>query len=136
MGGLAAMAQKEIEVILARQLASYLATPIFIVDPRGNLLFYNEPAETILGRRYEETGEMRVDEWSTLFEPADEQGHPLDPGALPLVVALNEHRPAHRSFWIRGLDGVQRQIEVAAFPLIGQAQRFLGAIAVFWQVEE
>lgn len=130
------MSQKEIEVILARQLASYLITPIFIVDPQGNLMFYNEPAEKILGRRYEETGEMRVEEWSTLFKPFDEQGHPLAPDDLPLVVALNQHRPVHRSFWIHGLDGVQRKIEVAAFPLIGQAQRFLGAIAIFWQVEE
>lgn len=128
------MLQKEIEVILARQLASYLVTPIFIVDPQGNLVFYNESAETILGRRFEETGELRVDEWSTLFEPTDEQGNPVYPESLPLVVALNEHRPSHRSFWIRGLDGVQRQIEVAAFPLIGQARRFLGAVAIFWQV--
>jgi hypothetical protein len=35
------MAQKEIEVILTRQLASYLAMPIIIIDPLGTLLFYN-----------------------------------------------------------------------------------------------
>ena len=35
------MAHEEIEVILARQLASYLAMPIFIVDPQGTLLYYN-----------------------------------------------------------------------------------------------
>ena len=35
------MLQKAIEVILMRQLASYLAMPIFVVDPDGNLLFYN-----------------------------------------------------------------------------------------------
>ena len=129
------MLQKEIEVILARQLASYLVTPIFIVDPQGNLVFYNESAEKILGRRFEETGELGVDEWSTLFEPTDEQGHALEPEALPLVVTLKEHRPAHRNFWIRGLDGVQRRIEVAAFPLIGQARRFLGAVAIFWEMD-
>ena len=37
------MSQKEIEVILARQLASYLALPVFIVDLEGTLLFYNDP---------------------------------------------------------------------------------------------
>jgi PAS domain-containing protein len=46
------MPQLEIEMILMRQLASYLAMPIFIVDPVGNLVFYNEPAESILGRRF------------------------------------------------------------------------------------
>ena len=50
------MAQKEIEVILARQLAEYLTLPIFIVDPNGDLLYYNEPAEEILGSRFGETG--------------------------------------------------------------------------------
>ena len=34
------MAQKEIEVILTRQLASYLAMPIIIMDSVGTLLFY------------------------------------------------------------------------------------------------
>ena len=126
--------QKEIEVILARQLADYLAMPIFIVDPQGTLIFYNEPAERILGRRFDETGEMPVGEWSTLFEPTDEEDKPLAPDSLPLVIALTERRPAHRSFWIRGLDRVRRHIEVTAFPLIGLAERYLGAIAIFWEV--
>ncbi len=128
------MSQKEIEVILARQLADYLAMPIFIADPQGTLLFYNEPAERILGRRFDETGEMAVGEWSTIFRPTDETGKPLLPKSLPLVIALYEHRPAHGQFWIQGLDGVQRHIEVTAFPLIGQAERYLGAIAIFWEV--
>jgi hypothetical protein len=36
--------------------------------------------------------------------------------------------------WIRGLDNVQRHLEVTGFPLIGQANRYLGAIAVFWEI--
>jgi len=130
------MPQKEIEMILARHLASYLAMPIFIVDPQGNLLFYNEPAESILGRRFEETGEMPVAVWSTIFKPTDEKGSPIDPASHPLVVALTLRCPAHRGFWIRGLDGVLRHIEVVAFPLVGQADRFLGAIAIFWEITE
>lgn len=128
------MSQKEIEVILARQLADYLATPIFLVDPEGTLIFYNEPAEKILGRRFGETGEMRAGVWSTLFEPVDEDGKALAPGDLPLVVALTKRQPAHRVFWIRGLDRVLRHIEVTAFPLVGQADRHLGAIAIFWEI--
>ena len=127
--------QKEIELILARQLASHLAMPIFIVDPPGNLIYYNEPAELILGRRFEETGEMPVKEWSTIFKPTDENGEPLPPEGLPLVIALRDHRPAHRDMWIMGLDGVRRLIEVTAFPLDGQAERYLGAMALFWEAE-
>ncbi len=125
--------QKEIELILARQLASYLAMPIFIVDPRGNLVYYNEPAEGILGHRFEETGEMPVEEWTTLFQPTDETGKPLAPESLPLMVALTQHSPDHREMWIEGLDGVRRFIEVTAFPLDGQAERYLGALAIFWE---
>jgi len=130
------MSQKEIEVILARQLVSYLALPVFIVDPQGTLLFYNEPAESVLGRRFEETGEMRISEWSTIFKPMDEHGRPIKPDSLPLAIALNERRPAHGRFWIRGLDGVLRHIEVTAVPIIGQAERYLGGIAIFWEVKE
>jgi len=127
------MSQQEVEVILARQLADYLALPVFIVDQGGNLLFYNEPAELILGHRYDETGPMPAQEWGTIFEPTDEAGQPLRVGELPLTIALVERKPAYRVFWIRGLDGVKRRIEVTAFPLIGQADRYLGAMALFWE---
>jgi PAS domain-containing protein len=126
--------QQEIEMILARQLASYLIMPIFVVDPAGTLVFYNEPAELILGRRFEETGAMPMREWSTIFEPTDEAGAPIAPAELALAIALAEQRPAHRAFWIRGLDNVHRHIEATCLPLIGQAQRFLGALAIFWEV--
>jgi PAS domain-containing protein len=41
-----------------RQAASYVAMPIFVVDPGGDLVYFNEPAEELLGLRYEEVGEM------------------------------------------------------------------------------
>jgi hypothetical protein len=130
------MSQKEIEVILTRQLATYLAMPIFIVDPDGTLLFYNEPAEPILGQRYGETGEMPAEIWTTLFHPTDEADRPLLPETLPLMRALTGRKPAHGDFWIRGLDQVRRHVDVLAFPLSGQAGRFLGGVALFWEVRE
>ena len=130
------MSQQEIEVILARHLAEYLAMPIFIVNPAGDLIFYNEPAEAILGTRYTETGIMPAGEWSTVFNPVDQQGVSIPADELPLMIALIKRRPAHKIFWIQGLDGGLREIEVAAFPLIGQAERFLGGIAIFWEREK
>ena len=127
------MSQQEIEVILSRHLAECLAMPIFIVNPDGDLIFYNEPAEAILGQSYNETGMMRANEWATIFQPFDSNGNPLPPQELPLVIALREHHPAHKIFSIHGKDGVSREIEVTAFPLIGQADRFLGALAIFWE---
>ena len=126
-------AQHEVEVILLKQLASYLAVPIFVVDPTGDLVYYNEPAESLLGRRYDETGEMPMAEWSTIFIPTDDEGNPVPPDALPLSVALLRQEPDHQSFWIRGLDNQARRISVSAFPVIGQHDRHLGAVAMFWE---
>lgn len=127
------MAQHEIEIILTRQLASCLATPVFLVDPEGTLLYFNEPAEEVLGQRFDEAGVMPAERWSTIFSPTDEAGQPIPPESLPLVVALTEGQPAHGRFWIRGLDRVPRYIEVTAFPLIGVGGRFVGAVAIFWE---
>ncbi|HEX5585725.1 MAG TPA: PAS domain-containing protein [Acidimicrobiia bacterium] len=125
--------QHEVEVILFKQVASYLATPIFVVDPDGSLAYYNEPAERLLGCRYDETGAMPMSEWSTIFVPRDEQGAPLPTEALPLALALERHEPAHGDMWITGLDGAYRHISVTAFPLVGQGDRDLGAVAIFWE---
>lgn len=130
------MPQREIEQILTRQLASHLAMPAFMVDTDGTLIYYNEPAEQILGRRYEETFEMPLEEWASRFTPVDESGRPVPPEELPLVIALREQRPAQSRFYIEGYDQVRRLIEVTAFPLtgkIGSATRNLGALALFWE---
>lgn len=130
------MAQKEIEMILTRQLASYLAMPIFIVDPQGNLVFYNEPAEVILGHHFDETGEMAAAEWATIFTPTDEAGKLIPQDELPLIITLREKKPAHKSFWITGLDKIPRYIEVTAFPLTGEVGRDIGALAIFWDAKK
>lgn len=127
------MAQFPIELILTRQLASQLAMPTFLVDEKGVLVFYNEAAEEILGRRFEEAGAMTPREWLAAFTPRDVGGQPLPAEALPLTIALREQRPAHADFRIRGLDGVDRCIEATAFPLIGLAGRRAGAVVVFWK---
>ena len=130
------MAQQEIEVILARHLAEQLVMPIFIVSPSGDLLFYNESAEPILGCRYDETGVMPASELANIFQTVDQDGHPMNPDDLPIMIALTQRHPAHKRFWIRGLDGALRKIDVTAFPLNAQAHRFLGAVAIFWEVQE
>ena len=129
------MPQREVELILTRQLASYLTMPIFLTDAEGILLYYNEPAERLLGRRYEEVGEMPIEEWSAAFRPTGEDGERLREEDLPLVTALKKHRPAHRVFSITGLDGRARRIAATAFPIEGQHGRQLGAVSIFWEAE-
>jgi PAS domain-containing protein len=127
------VAQQPMELILLKQLASTLALPIFIVSPDGDLLFYNEPAEAILGSRFDETGEMPLGVWSVLFIPEDEHGDAFPPERLPLVRTLSEHKPVHDRFFILGLDGVRRSLSVTSVPIIGLGDRFLGAVALFWE---
>lgn len=123
----------EIEIILNRQLADCLSIPVFITDTNGNLIFYNEPAEGILGKRFEDTGEMPVEQWSTDFKPVDDQGHALAPEELPLVKTLKHAAPFHKSFGIVSLDGKIQKISVTSYPIIGRTGKMLGAVAIFWK---
>ena len=127
------MSQKPIELILMRQLASSLAMPIFLVDATGTLIFYNEPAELVLGMRFNETGEMPAAEWATLWEPTEVDGTPLAPERVPLMIAFAERKPAHVELSIRGLDGTRRRIGATAFPLIRPTEELLGAVVIFWE---
>jgi hypothetical protein len=125
-----------IELILSRQLAECLAMPVFLTDTVGNLLFYNEPAEDILGKRYEDTGEMHVDEWGTVFKNKDDAGNPIPTEELPLVKTLLNRLPYHKTFWIESLQGKAERISVTSYPIIGRAETFVGAIAIFWRSSE
>ena len=100
-----------------------------------NLIFYNEPAEELLGLRYEETGVMPMAEWSSIFTPRDDHGNVLPPEELPLVHTMSEQLPAHGEFWIKSLKGVKFKISVTSFPSMGRPNRFLGGIAIFWKTK-
>ena len=125
---------KPIQIILARQLASSLATPILIVDTEGTLIFYNEPAEIILDQRFEETGEMRADAWSGRFAVADEARNPIAQEDRPMMMALSERKPFSRTVWMRCGHREWLHVNITAFPLIGEERQFLGAQMIFWEV--
>jgi PAS domain-containing protein len=128
-------AQRDLILILARDLLSRLATPGFVVDDAGTLAYFNEAAEPVLGLSYAESGELRAGEWASGWKPADAQGQPIPLEELPLGIAFREGRPAHHAMHILGGDGVERDIEVTAFPLKTHADVTVGAIAVFWERE-
>jgi len=127
------MSQEDFEITLSQRFAEHLAMPIFIVNPVGDLVYYNEPAELLLGTRFSETGIMPASEWSTIFHPVDQNGESIPQDDLPLIIAIKERRPAHEVFWIVDLEGNLREIEVTALPLINQEEHFLGGMAIFWE---
>ena len=126
---------RPLQLILARNLLSSLSTPAFLVDAAGDVLFFNEAAGGMLGRRYEETGRMLAGEWTATFGPFDDDGAPIPFDNLPLTAALRGNRPAHAGFRIRSATGVEHQIEASALPIIGDTN-FHGAMVVFWPVGE
>ncbi len=129
------MPQQAVELILLRQLASYLSIPLFIMGPDEKLLFYNEAAETLVGQPFAEAEQMALDDLGTIFQVVDEHGSAVPRDRMPLTVALRERRPVHVRLRGQGLDGTRRTIELTAFPLQGQAGRHLGAVAIFWEVD-
>jgi PAS domain-containing protein len=127
--------QKPLELILARNLMSALSTPAFLVDEGGLLVFYNEAAGLLLGKRFEELGKVGPDEWGALFGPFDAGGEPIAYDELPLVTAVRNGRPAHADFEIGSTDGARHRVECSAFPIL-TAHGSQGAIAVFWPSEQ
>ena len=105
----------------------------FLVDSTGNLLFYNEAAEDILGIRFAETGSMPVESWSSIFTPSDENGNPIPPEDLPLVQTLQTQQPAHKSIYIDNKKNKRVPITITAIPIEGRPNRYLGAMALFWK---
>jgi PAS domain S-box-containing protein len=125
--------QRNLVLILARDLADKLASAVFVVDEEGTLVYFNEAAAEILGRTFGEVGMLREQEWSQAFVPMEFDGRELTPDQLPLVVARRERRPSHRAFRIRNMEGEERSIAVTALPLFARKDEFVGAAGIFWE---
>ena len=124
---------KHLVLILARELASNLATPTLIADAEGTLVFFNEAAEEIVGRPFSEIGEMPMDEFSASFVPRTRNHTPLSDQKRPTRIALEERRAAHEQLWVLSRDGVDRQVAITAFPLFAEADEFVGIVGIWWQ---
>ena len=124
--------QLPIELILLRQVASYLDLPVFLINVEGDLVYFNEPAEPLLALRFDEVGELSMTAWLARFRPGDESGRDLAEEAVPLVVALREARAVLARLTIAGIDVVRRAIETTAVTIRGQGGDLLGAVALFW----
>ncbi len=125
---------KSIQIILARQLASCIATPILLVDAVGTLIYYNEPAEAIFNQRFDETGEIPAEQWTTRMTALDDNRNPISPEDRPMMRVLAERNPVSQTLWIRRSDGDWRHLRVTAFPLIGERDALCGAMSIFWEI--
>ena len=131
---MAAVRQKHLVLILAREFASNLATPTLITDDHGRLIYFNEAAEEVFGRSFSEVGEVALDDWSSQFSPRTvDTEEPLPLERRPTGIALNERRAAHERIRITSVDGVDREDAVTAFPLFAHTDELVGTVTIFWR---
>jgi len=131
-----AAATKHVVLILARELANNLATPLFVVDARGTIVFFNEPAERLFGQSFSVTGELPAHQWTALFRAESPDGEPLAAEERPFAVALKQRHPSHRRMVLITPDGVRRPVVVTTYPLLASGSEVVGALAVLWKDEE
>jgi PAS domain-containing protein len=127
--------QKPLELILARNLLSSISTPAFLVGDEGVLLFYNEAAAAMLGRRFEELGTMSATDWTSEFGPFDSDDKPMPYDEIPATLAVRNNRPYHGNFRIGGAGGRHHDIAASAIPIVGPGGA-TGAIVIFWPVSD
>ena len=126
------MAGKSLVLILSRELAANLATPMLLIDQDGTLVYHNEAADQMLGKRFEELGEVPVADWPALLAFQNDEGRALRRQDTPPGIAFAQHRHAHRVFWLTTLDGMRRRVAVTAYPLWSKADEFAGVVTIFW----
>ena len=124
--------QRPLELILARNLLSSLSTPAFLANGPGDIVFYNEAAGVLLGRRFEESGAMSASDWVEAFGPLDDEGEPIPVEKQQITIALRRNKPAHARHRIRSLNGAEHMVEVSGVPVIG-GDGFVGAMVFFWE---
>ena len=128
-------AQKSLPLILAREFASNVATPLSILDEQGTLVFFNEPAERIIGQTHAELGELSAAEWRARFRAQRPDGTPVADEELPTSVALRHLRPAHETLVYTMLDGHRRTLSVTAIPMLERGEELAGVVVVFWEAD-
>ena len=126
------LAERPLELILARNLISILSLPAILVDADGRFVFFNDAAGELIGAPFEEVGVLEPEEWNARYGPFDADGHAVPREELPLTTAVRESRPAYGRFFVHAESGLQ-EVESGALPLTGP-RGYQGAVVVFWPV--
>ena len=124
---------KPLPLILARELSANLATPMFLIDAGGTLVFYNDAAALLIGKAFAELGEIPAGEFGAVLELATPDGEPVRIRDTPAGIAFFERRPAHRTLHATSYDGVRRLVDATAYPLFGTTGELHGVVSVFWE---
>ena len=109
--------QRPLQLIHARNLMTGLSTPAFLVDADGIVVFYNDAAGALLGRRFEEgaswlrsAGARSSVRWTT--RTGRSPGRSCRSRSLCAATALRS------GAFDRALDGREHEIHVTAIPIV------------------
>lgn len=125
--------RKSLPLILARELAANLATPMFLLDSGGMLVYYNDAAARLLGTPFAELGETPSGRFGEALQLATPDGRHLRRRDSPAGIAYFERRPAHETLLASSFDGERREYEATAYPLMGAEGEMHGVVAIFWE---
>jgi hypothetical protein len=126
-------APRSLPLILARELAANLATPMFLLDEEGTLVFYNDAAELMIGKAYAEVGAITGADLGDLLHIEYEDGTPMLKRDSAVGIAFVKREPAHHRIVATPLGGGDKQTwEVTAYPLFGRTGDMHGVLTVFW----
>jgi hypothetical protein len=117
---------------VAREFATNVAVPVFLVDASNELVFYNEAAQMAFGTPFAQPGVMKHGDWSERFRPTRPDGSDYPREELPVVVALERHVAAHGVMQVSAPDGARVDVEITAIPLWSSPDEFAGVMAIGW----
>jgi PAS domain-containing protein len=119
-----------VELILARNLISGLSLAALLCDADGTIVFFNDAAGELLGQRFDETGSLSQDQWTSTFGVAECRQAGSDDNAPPSR-AVRDGLPVHSRICLRARNE-HREVELSTVPLC-TVEGFKGAIMLLWQ---
>jgi PAS domain-containing protein len=120
-------------LILARELAANLATPMILLDGRGTLVYFNDAAALLIGKTFGEVGEIQGSDFHKHLSLTTVDGRPVRPRESAAGIAFFQQRPAHKRLIAKPFDGVRRVVDETAYPLFGANDEMDGVVSVFWE---
>jgi PAS domain S-box-containing protein len=115
------------------QVLSKLPVPAYALNEDGHLLFYNEEAARLWGRR----PEIGKDQWSGAFRLLTLEGKELPPALSAVASALRERRAVRGSeSFVERSDGTRRRVADHADPLFDGTGNCIGVVNVQLDVTE
>src|SRR5438067_3670560 len=100
---------------------------MFLADADGNLIFYNEAAEGLLGRPFVDNGALSPSDWQQAFDVRDRNDAPFPLESMGSWIQVQHEQPAMGHIKFSGADGTDHLVATCAFPLFTEQQRFEGA---------